>query len=188
MAVKPLNIPQIAVDPGIDFSPLAKLGQIGQPQDNTLAGLGKVYGATANAAPVPASAQWSPTGDMAEYARRISRNESGGRYDLVGDPIPKTGDRAYGKYQVMGANIPEWTQAALGRSMTPQEFLASPDAQEKVFAHRFGSYVDKYGPEGAAKAWFAGEGGMNNPAATDPLGTSVSEYARRFNAPLTGEQ
>ena len=177
MAVRPLVIPaQQPIDNSFDFSSLARLGQVGQ-QSSTLANLGKVYGATAKAA--------APIGDMARYAAAIARNESGGRYDLTG---PDTGgDRAYGKYQVMGANIPEWTRAALGRSMTPAEFLADPNAQEAVFAHRFGSYVDKYGPEGAAKAWFAGEGGMNNPNATDTLGTSVSDYARRFNAGLGGQ-
>jgi hypothetical protein len=84
----------------------------------------------------------------------------------------------------MGNNIPGWTQAALGRAMTPAEFLADTKAQEAVFNHRFGQYVSKYGPEGAAKAWFAGEGGMNNPNAKDLFGTTVSEYARRFNAGL----
>ena len=102
-------------------------------------------------------------------------------------PQTKGGDRAHGKYQVMGANIPEWSRAALGRAMTPSEFLANPDAQEAVFKHRFGQYVNKYGPTGAAKAWFAGEGGMNNPDAKDQLGTSVSSYANRFTAGLEGQ-
>jgi hypothetical protein len=68
--------------------------------------------------------------------------------------------------------------------MTPQQFLADTNAQDAVFNHRFGQYVDRYGPQGAAKAWFAGEGGMNNPDARDQLGTSVAEYARRFQAGL----
>jgi hypothetical protein len=179
MAVRPLVVPlPPAADNAFDFSPLGRLGQVNQPQNSTLAGLGRVFGATSGAQ--------GPTGDMARYAAAIARNESGGRYDLLG-PRTGSGDQAYGKYQVMGANIPEWTRAALGRSLTPEQFLADPAAQEAVFSHRFGSYVDKYGPEGAAKAWFAGEGGMNNPNARDVLGTSVSDYARRFNAGL-GDQ
>jgi len=118
-----------------------------------------------------------------DYGSAIASIESGGRYDLLG-PTTKTGDRAHGKYQVMGANIPEWTEAALGKRLTAQEFLASPDAQEAVFKHRFGQYVDKYGPEGAAKAWFAGEKGMKNPNARDQLGTSVDEYGKRFTKAL----
>ncbi len=110
-----------------------------------------------------------------------------GDYKAIG-PQTKTGDRAYGRYQVMGANIPEWTKAALGREMTPEEFAASPEAQDAVFDHRFGGYVKKYGPEGAAKAWFAGEGGMNNPGARDVLGTSVEEYGRKFSQGMGGTQ
>jgi hypothetical protein len=80
----------------------------------------------------------------------------------------------------MGNNIPTWSQAALGRSVSPQEFLANPKLQDSIFKHRFGQYVDKYGPGGAARAWFAGEGGMNNPNAKDQLGTTVAGYERRF--------
>jgi len=119
-------------------------------------------------------------GDIGNFANAISGIESGGKYDTLG-PVTKTGDRAYGKYQVMGANIGPWSQAALGQPMTPQQFLADPKAQDAVFQHRFGQYADKYGPEGAARAWFAGEGGMNNPNARDQLGTTVSSYAQQFN-------
>ena len=108
-----------------------------------------------------------------------------GDYAAVG-PQTKTGDRAYGRYQVMGANIPEWTKAALGHSMTPEQFAASPEAQDAVFDHRFGGYVRKYGPEGAARAWFAGEGGMNNDGARDSLGTSVADYAGKFSRNMGG--
>ncbi len=100
--------------------------------------------------------------------------------------MTKTGDRAYGKYQVMGANIPEWTRVVLGKSMTPEQFLSDPDAQDAVFNTKFGGYVGKYGPEGAAKAWFAGEKGMNNPNARDQLGTTVQGYADRFMSNLGG--
>jgi len=108
-----------------------------------------------------------------------------GDYSAIG-PQTKTGDRAIGRYQVMGANVPEWTKAALGRSMTPQEFAASPEAQDAVFDHRFGQYVQKYGPEGAAKAWFAGEGGMKNGGARDQLGTSVDQYGQKFMRGMGG--
>jgi hypothetical protein len=84
----------------------------------------------------------------------------------------------------MGANIPEWTKAHLGQSMTPDQFLSNPQAQDAVFKGQFGQYANKYGPEGAAKAWFAGEGGMNNPNAKDQLGTSVADYGQKFTAAL----
>ena len=130
----------------------------------------------------------TPTQDAA-WREAIAGIESAGSgdYKALG-PQTKGGDRAYGRYQVMGANIPEWTQAALGRAMTPEEFIASPEAQDAVFDHRFGGYVQKYGPEGAAKAWFAGEGGMKNPNARDVLGTSVDDYAAKFKRGMGGMQ
>jgi len=119
----------------------------------------------------------SPPGGS--YGERISGIESGGRYDALG-PVTKTGDRAHGKYQVMGANIPEWSQAATGKPMTSEQYLADPKAQDAVFNHQFGQYVDKYGPEGAARAWFAGEKGMNDLNRKDQLGTSVAQYGAKF--------
>jgi len=113
----------------------------------------------------------------------IAGIESGGAknpYSLLG-AVTRTGDRALGKYQVMGANVPEWTAAATGKAMTPEQFLASPEAQEAVFKNRFGGYVDKYGEEGAAKAWYAGEKGMKNPNATDIHGRlTVSGYGKDY--------
>ena len=132
----------------------------------------------------PGAPQAAPGDVLTRSGNAISGIESGGNYGAQG-PVTN-GDRAYGKYQVMGANIPTWTQEALGKPMTPQEFLASPEAQDAVFKHKFGQYTQKYGPEGAARAWFAGEGGMNYPGAKDVLGTSVDDYARKFNAGMGG--
>lgn len=137
----------------------------------------------AEAEAVPARGTIDPW-DVAAYsegasARAIKGIESGGRYNIRG-PVTETGDRAWGKFQVMGRNVGPWSQAATGRSYSPEEFLNDPYAQEAVFAHRFGGYEQKYGPEGAARAWFAGEGGMNQPSRSDQLGTSVAEYSRRF--------
>lgn len=120
------------------------------------------------------------------YGNAIAGIESGGRYGILG-PLTKNGDRAYGKYQVMGNNIGPWTEQHYGQRLSPQEYLANKDAQEAVFQGEFGKYVQKYGPEGAAKAWFAGERGMNNPNATDVLGTSVQGYGQKFMAGL-GQQ
>lgn len=189
MAIAPLQITKAgSAANAFDFSPLANLGRLSSPQDTMLANLAQRYGVSPNAAPSTApSAARAPfdnqTDLMANYGGAISNIESGGKYDLLG-PTTKTGDQAIGKYQVMASNVPEWTRAALGTSMTPDQFRSSPAAQDAVFKDRFGQYVQKYGPEGAAKAWFAGEGGMNNPNATDQLGTSVAEYGRRFQAGL----
>ena len=122
------------------------------------------------------------------YRGAIGNMESSGRYDAMGPVIAKTGDRAYGRYGVMGANIPQWSRAALGKEVSPEEFLKSQDIQDKVFNHRFGTYVDKYGPQGAARAWFAGPGNMNNMNASDAQpgfrGNTVAQYEGKFNKAL----
>ena len=101
----------------VDFSPIASM-----------------FGGGASAADVQTSGD-VPAGnlptDMTAYRDAITGIESGGKYDAIG-PTTKTGDRAYGRYQVMGANVPQWTQEALGQSMTPQQFLADQAAQDKV--------------------------------------------------------
>ena len=148
-------------------------------------------GATATRQPLtPQQAAQQPSMSIEEWKQRIARNESGGRkdaYTLVGERS-RRGDYPYGKYQVMGENIPKWTKGYLGREMTPEEFLADPDAQEQVATARGGEYMTKYGPNGAAAAWFAGEKGMNDPNRKDTLGTHVAEYGRRFNIPLVSRE
>lgn len=123
-----------------------------------------------------------PGTDMDRAAGAIKTIESGsaaGNYSALG-PITKNGDRAYGAYQVMGNNIPSWTQKYYGQSLTPQQFLGNRTAQDAVFNGEFGRLAAKHGPEGAARAWFAGEGGMNNLTNTDGI-TSVGKYGQKFS-------
>ena len=187
MPIAPLRIaPTPEAANAFDFAPLAKLAQqINQPpapaQPTSLADLGQAA-AQPSVFDTGSGASYSRKGG-GDYAGAISKIESGGNYGELG-PVTKSGDRAYGKYQIMGNNIPEWSRAALGRPVTTQEFLANPQLQDTIFQHRFGQYAQKYGPSGAARAWFAGEGGMNNPNAKDQLGTSVADYERKFNSGL----
>lgn len=117
--------------------------------------------------------------DPQRYRSAIARIESGGRYNAVG-PTDKRMGRALGKYQIMEANIGPWSQEALGRTITPDEFLANPQYQDAIFDHKFGSYVSQFGPEGAAQAWFAGPGGVGKVNRKDVLGTDVGSYGRKF--------
>lgn len=111
------------------------------------------------------------------YRDAISGIESGGDYSLLGPVANASGDRAYGRYQVMGENVGPWTEQVLGRRMTPQEFLADPAAQDAVFDSIFGGYVQRYGPEGAARAWFTGS---PTGTGTDVLGTTADHYVEMF--------
>jgi hypothetical protein len=141
-------------------------------------------------APPDATESQQPQMPLPEFKRRLARNESSiskTPYTLIGEES-RRGDYPYGKYQVMGENIPKWTKKYLGKEMTPQEFLADPDAQEKVADGQGGYYLSKYNPTDAAAAWFAGEKGMNDTKRKDTLGTHVAEYKRRFNIPLVSPE
>lgn len=126
-------------------------------------------------------------GGGASSGQAIGGIESGGKYDAVGPVANAQGNRAYGKYQVLDSNIGPWTQEVLGKQMTPQEFLASPQAQDTVFNTKFAQYEKQFGSkEAAARAWFAGPGGMNNPNAKDVLGTTVAGYGQKFTQATGG--
>ena len=128
------------------------------------------------------------TGDMGQYARAIQSNESGGRYDIVGPTHPKYG-RALGAYQVMESNLPSWSQEALGRVVSPEEFLGSKEIQDAIFAKKFGQAVAKYGnPQDAASVWFTGRPAAEGGNSRDSLGTSGNAYVSKFNSALRGIQ
>lgn len=125
--------------------------------------------------------EWNP-----KWGRAIGNLESrgSGGYDAIG-PKTKKGNRAYGKYQVMDFNIPSWTKKHLGKSLTPAEFLANPEAQDAVFRGEFGNYVNKYGnPQDAASMWFTGKPLKVGANRTDILGTSGQGYVNKFNKEL----
>lgn len=104
----------------------------------------------------------------------LTQQESGGNYGAVG--VWVNGDRAYGRYQVMGANIPSWTAQYYGRRLTPQQYLASKEAQDAVVRGRLGEYVKKYGYRGAASAWYSGNASLHNSTRSQPGGPSIKEY------------
>jgi len=109
-----------------------------------------------------------------QFFKSIAAQESGGRYGAVG--VWTGGDRAYGKYQVMGANIPSWTRAYYGRALTPQQFLNSPKAQEAVARGKLKSYYNKYGARGAAAAWYSGNPNLDMSTRSQYGGPSVKSY------------
>jgi len=120
--------------------------------------------------------------DLSKLISAIGQYESGGNYKALGPVIPSgayEGDRAYGKYQVMGKNIPSWTKQALGYSMTPQQFLADTDAQDKVAEHFIGANLDKYGtPEDVAAVWLSGRPLAGNNASDLATGVTVPQYVK----------
>lgn len=126
--------------------------------------------------------------------------ESGGNYDAVGKPNDK-GQRAYGKFQVFETNLPSWTKEALGREYTPDEFLADPQAQEKVADHFMGQSLQKYGnPDDVASVWFTGRPvekagldvqdytGTSNAAYLDKFRQGMGQPSQRLYTPLAQRQ
>jgi hypothetical protein len=128
---------------------------------------------------------YSPAG-IENVMRVIRQKESSGNYSNVTTTRDRTGrtQSALGAYGVMDFNVGPWTREVLGREMSPQEFLNDRNAQDAVAKAKLSQYAQKYGTTGAAKAWFAGEAGMKNPSARDPLGTTVSSYAADFERKL----
>jgi hypothetical protein len=126
--------------------------------------------------------------DKARAAIGKVESEGSGGYLAIG-PRTKSGDRAYGKYQVMGKNIPLWTKEVFGQAMTAEQFLADPKAQDAVFNAKFGEYVQKYGSvNDAASMWFSG---LPYAKATaqgrkDNLGTTVQGYVDKFKSAFGG--
>lgn len=109
----------------------------------------------------------------AAFIQAVGIQESGGNYSDVNH-----GSGALGKYQVMPSNVASWTQRALGHSLTPEQFLQNPAAQDAVANTILGGYYDKYGPQGAAAAWYAGESNhrLYDDTAPQNGGPSIASY------------
>lgn len=106
-----------------------------------------------------------------------------GDYAAIGPVVKKgmyKGQRAYGRYQVMEGNIAPWTKAAVGRSYTVDEFMASPEVQDAVAAYQLQQAKDKYGTwEDAASVWFSGRPVSQAGNASDGF-TTVPDYIAKF--------
>lgn len=131
-----------------------------------------------------------PMGSILERARRATKiQESRGDYGNVSASMSKTRGRqeALGAYGVMDWELPEWTTEALGHAVPKDQFLNSPEIQDKVYDYHMGKLIQRFGIEGAGRAWLGGPGGVNTPNVADPYGTRIGDYGRRF-AQLVGPQ
>lgn len=107
----------------------------------------------------------------------LTQQESGGSYGAIGDWV--NGHRAYGRYQVMDFNIPSWTKQYYGTSLTPQQYLNNPAAQDAVVRGVLKGYYDKYGPEGAAAMWYSGQSDPSKTFGKPPVYKYVQEVMSR---------
>lgn len=94
--------------------------------------------------------------ELIALVRAISGQESGGSYGVVN---PDSG--AMGRYQIMPGNLggsgSGWDYEALGRDISPQQFLASPSLQDQIAIHKIRQYYRGHGVRGAASAWYSGD-------------------------------
>lgn len=130
-------------------------------------------------------------GGFSSFVNSIQSKESGGNYGAVNKD-----SGAMGKYQIMPANIKGsgrgWDYEALGRDVSTSQFMKSPQIQDAIAQYKLKSYYDKWGPAGAAVAWYAGPGRVkgylanpskyNNPQGAYP---SIAAYV---NAIVKGMQ
>jgi hypothetical protein len=181
--------------PLLNFSPLGDLGKsIKDALDSRAAGqtLSNIYNGPATVAQPSMSLAslgqpQQPSQANPSYANAIGSVESSNNYQALG-PQTSSGDRAYGRYQVMGQNIPQWTKEVLGTTLTPQQFLANPQAQDAVFNAKFGQSVQKYGnPQDAASVWFSGRPVAQAGNASDGS-TTVPQYVQKFNTALNQQR
>ena len=122
----------------------------------------------------------NPSIDVSKIMKAIGQFESSGNYGSIGVPT-KSGDRAYGKYQIMGANIPSWSQQALGRQIGVDEFMGNPSLQDAIAQFQMQKYYDKYrNPNDVASMWFSGRPSRMN-TRKDVLGTTVPQYIAGVN-------
>lgn len=119
-------------------------------------------------------------GSFGKFLNAIAKKESGGNYGAI-----NADSGASGKYQIMPGNIPSWSKEALGKSVSVSQFRNSPQLQEAVARYKLKQYYDKYGAEGAAIAWYAGESAARRRAKTGRVSTksqgkypTISAYGR----------
>ncbi len=102
----------------------------------------------------------------------IIGQESGNNPNIVN---PHSG--ALGLGQVMPENVAEWSQAALGYSITPEEFLRSPQLQLRIIDYKLTEYwqraIRRSGGDEAiavrmvAAQWYSGNPNLYDKAATE---------------------
>jgi len=86
-----------------------------------------------------------------QFLAALRQQESGGNYKVVNSI------GAMGAYQIMPSNLPGWSKATFGHSISRSEFLSHPDEQDAIARHINGPRLKKYGPQGTAALWYSGQ-------------------------------
>lgn len=115
-----------------------------------------------------------------KFIAAITGQESGGNYNAR-----NRSSGAMGRYQIMPGNINGtrrgWDYEALGRDITPSQFMGNPKLQDAIARYKLQQYYNKWGPRGAAVAWYAGPG-MVGRAGNKSQGAypTINQYANNI--------
>jgi len=112
--------------------------------------------------------QGSSISSLDEFTNSIAGVESGANYGALGPVINNNGmyqgQRAMGKYQIMPGNLASvsgnqngWDIQAMGRPVSPAEFMNSPQIQETIARYQINQLYQQYGNwQDVASAWHSG--------------------------------
>ena len=123
--------------------------------------------------------------DVGALMRAVRLAESSNNYSSRGKVIKSgmyKGERAMGAYQVMPGNLPSWSKQALGKTITVEEFMNTPEYQDAIFIDQISRSVKKFGNlRDAVSTWFTGDTYAEAVArgARDQL-TTVENYIEKF--------
>ncbi len=125
--------------------------------------LAKSEGELAPSLAKPTSKPEAKPGEVSleKLMKAIAKKESGGNHQII-----NSDSGASGKWQIMPANIPSWSRAALGREVSHAEFMRSPQLQYQIAKHRLNLYLNRESQLGrtqeeiirrVASAWYSGQ-------------------------------
>lgn len=144
-------------DPGKDYYQLPGGGGVGNRSIPNITGGGKSFESFVNA---------------------ITGQESGGNYNAR-----NRSSGAMGRYQIMPGNLggkkSGWDYEALGYDISPSQFMANPKLQDAIARYKLQQYYKKWGPWGAAVAWYAGPGAVSRANKNKSQGAypTIKQYA-----------
>lgn len=101
----------------------------------------------------------SSTSALDRLMAAIKKQESNGNYRAT-NPSGATG-----AYQILRSNFEGaggWDRDALGRDVNYNQFISDPSIQDAIARYQLGLYLQKYGPAGAAVAWYGGPGAVSH--------------------------
>lgn len=117
-------------------------------------------------------------GSFEKFINAITGQESGGNYNA------RNGSSgAMGRYQIMPGNLSGtgkgWDFEALGRDISNSQFMGNPKLQDAIARYKLQQYYKKWGPRGAAIAWYAGPGAVGRVGGNKSQGAypTINQYA-----------